>query len=422
MILKSKTLCAAAIIVTVAVLTAVAGDWPNWHGPDWNNKSKETGLLKEWPKDGPKLLWTAKGMGEGYSSVSVAGGVIYTAGAKNKANYVFAFDQSGKLLWEKAAGGVWDAKRAHARQYSGSRATPTVNQGVVYYLSDLGRLLALDAKTGAEKWSLNLAEKYKAEEMPMYGFSESPLIVGNRLYVSVYGDKTTAVCLDKNTGSVIWESERVAGGTGDSYAGYASFVYAENSGFKQLIAFTSGNLYGMNADNGKVLWTVPFNNSRNNNCTDVIYHDGQVFASSGYGRGSILVKLSAKDGGVHAEKVYDIKLMDNHHGGLILHDGRVYGAGHNAKGWFCIDFKTGRQLWNAPGKGSMTFAEGMLYMYDEGGMMTLARAAADKLTPAGSFRVPEGGKGAYWARPVVSNGVLYVRHADNMYAYDVKGK
>jgi outer membrane protein assembly factor BamB len=414
--IKSKIFRAAAVIVSVAAATAFSADWPCFHGADRTNKSTETGLLKQWPKDGPKLLWTATGLGEGYSSVSTSGGNVYSAGVKGGVNYVFAFDNAGKRLWEKPAGKAWEATRAFARAYAGARGTPTVSGGVVYYLSDTGLLVALDAKTGAEKWSLNIREKYGAE-IPEYGYSESPLADGDRLYVAPYGSKASVLCLDKNTGKPIWEAAPIAG-----VSGYASHILADNGGYKQLIALTADVLYGIDSKTGKLLWTVPFKNSRDNNCADAIYSDGCVFASGGYGRGSILVKLSQKDGGVAADKVYDIKLMDNHHGGVILHNGNLYGSGHESRGWSCLDFKTGKQRWNTKGKGSLTFADDMLYLYDEDGTMTLAKAAPEAYSAVSSFAVPPGGKGAYWAHPVVSNGILYLRHADNLYAYDIKVK
>jgi outer membrane protein assembly factor BamB len=416
MFLKSKIFCIAAII-TLTAASAFAGDWPNWHGADRTNKSKETGLLTVWPAGGPKLLWTAEGVGEGYSGVSTAGGAGYTAGSRDKANYVFAYDlATGKRLWERKVGDEWEATGSFsfARTYMGSRGTPAFNQGMVYYLSDKGILAALDAKTGAVKWTVNLHQKY-GSEIPDYGYSESPLIIGDRLYVGAFGNKNTVVCLDKKTGNVIWEGGHV-GGKG----GFSSLVPIENSGIKQLVSFTSDFLFGVNMDNGAVLWTVPFKNRLGLNCTDIIYHDNHVFASSGYKLGSMLVNLrSGGSGKVNAEKVYEVETMDNHHGGVILHNGYLYGASHE-KGWFCLDFKTGKQMWNVPGKGSVTFAEGQLYFYDEGGKMSLVKAQHGKFEEVSSFEVPAGGKGAYWAHPVVSNGVLYLRHSDKIYAYDVK--
>jgi outer membrane protein assembly factor BamB len=404
---------------------AVSADWPCYHGLDRTNKSKETGLLKKWPDKGPALLWTASGLGKGYSGASTSNGIVYTAGVKDdKINYVFAFSNSGKLLWEKQAGRAWEGRNAFARGFEGSRSIPAVDGGVVYYLSDAGFLIALDAKSGAEKWSVDLNKKYEtADNVPKYAYSESPLIDGDRLYVAPYGKKASAVCLDKRTGKVIWESPAWNTGNETGDAGYTSFVLVNNNGYRQILSHSSGFVYGMDSQTGKFLWSVPFKNKREDNCTDISYHDGHVFTSGGYGEGSMLIKLNKTDKGVSAQEVYRTKLMDNHHGGVIFHNNYVYGSGHESKGWFCLDFKTGKQMWNQTrGKGSLTFAEGMLYLYDEDGTMSLVKAHPDKFEPVSSFMVPSGGRGAYWAHPVVSNGVLYLRHADNLYAYDIKSK
>jgi outer membrane protein assembly factor BamB len=417
MTIRTKIFRLISVFVCVLCTYAFSLDWPCFHGLDRANKSKETGLLKKWPDKGPELLWTAAGLGAGYSGVSVSDGMIYTAGSKDKANNVFAFNTAGKLVWQKTAGSAWEASAAFARAYHGTRSTPTIDGGIAYYLSDAGLLIALDAKKKKKKWSVDLRKKYDAQT-PMFGYSESPLIDGDRLYAAPYGKNVTAVCLDKNNGKVIWESAAVNG-----TAGYTSFVIADNSGFRQIVSLTSDYVYGLDSKNGNLLWTVPQNNKTNNNCTDLIYHDGYVLSSTGYNKGSILIKLSVKDGKAAAETVYDTKLMENHHGGVILHNGYLYGSGHENKGWFCLDFKTGKQMWNhTKGKGSVTFAEGMLYFYDEDGTVSLVKAQPDKFEIVSTFKVPSGGKGAYWAHPVVSNGVLYLRHADNLYAYDIKNR
>jgi outer membrane protein assembly factor BamB len=426
MTITSKFRCIAGIIAAVSVTAAFAADWPNYHGPARTNKSAETGLLKKWPDNGPKLLWTAKGLGKGYSGATVSGGIVYSAGEVNKVNYVFAFDQkTGKQLWKTKAGSkVWEGQSTFARAFEGSRGTPTVDpaSGTVYYLSEVGFLIALDAKTGAEKWSIDLTKKYDAP-VPKYAYAESPFIDGDRLYVAPYGKKASVVCLNKNTGAEIWTSPAFNTGNETGDPGYTSFILVDNNGFKQIMSHSSGFVYGMDSQNGKILWSVPFKNKREDNCTDVTYHDGHIFTSGGYGEGSLYVKLD-KDGkgGVSAKEVYRTKLMDNHHGGVILHNGYIYGSGHESKGWFCLDLKTGKQMWNTPGKGSITFADGMLYFYDEDGTVSLVKAQHDKLEKVSTLEVPSGGKGQYWAHPVVSNGVLYVRHVDHLYAYDVKGK
>ena len=161
-------------------------EWPCFHGSDRTNKSAETGMIKEWPKDGPELLWTASGLGEGYSSVSISGGLIYTAGMANNQTYVFSFDLKGNPVWKKHNGKAWSTTMSHASSYTGSRSTPTYNDGVIYHLGESGRLAAFDSKTGEEFWHRELIQEFDAEN-PEYGYSESVFIDGGYGAEAVYG-------------------------------------------------------------------------------------------------------------------------------------------------------------------------------------------------------------------------------------------
>jgi len=185
---------------------------------------------------------------------------------------------------------------------------------------------------------------------------------------------------------------------------------------------SSNSVYGVDSKTGKLLWNVNFENSRSNNVTDPIFHNGYVFASSGYGKGSILIKLNLSGSNFIPEIVWQTELMDNHHGGVILHNGYLYGSGHNARGWYCLDFMTGKQMWKSNGKGSLTYADGMLYCLDERGKMILANAIPEKYEAVSTFDIPSGGKGMHWAHPVVCNGKLYIRHTDKLFTYDIKGE
>ena len=389
-------------------------DWPCFHGPKRDNKSTEKSLLKKWPDGGPKLLWTVSGLGKGYSSVTIADGLIYTAGMIDKQTHVFAFDLKGKEKWRRLNGRSWKTTRRWAIGYAGSRSTPTYDSGKLYHLSELGRLAALDAKSGKEIWHMDLFEKFDGKP-PMYGLAESILIDGNRLICSPGGAKGYIVCLEKKTGKLVWANTKIKGTTG-----YCSPVIAEFGGLRQILSMSSAVVFAVDAKNGKLLWSVEHGNRRNNNATDPIFHKGHVFASSGYGKGSVLVKLKAVAGGIEAERVWADKIMDNHHGGVVLVDGHVYGSGHQSRGWSCLDLMTGKQVWNARGKGSLTYADGMLYCLDERGTMTLVKATPKGHKLAGSFKVPKGGSGLYWAHPVVSGGRLYLRHADKLSAYDIR--
>ena len=389
------------------------GEWPCFHGPRRDNKSTETGLLKKWPDGGPKCIWTASGLGKGYSSVTVGGGLIYTAGMIDKKTHVFAFDLTGKPKWRRLNGVSWQTTMGHAVEYAGARGTPTYDEGRVYHLAEGGRLAALDAKTGEEIWVRDLFKQFDAAT-PKYGLAESVLIDGERLICCPGGTKGHMVCLEKTTGKLVWAAAGVEG-----TVAYCSPVIAKLGGVRQVLSMSSKVVFGVDIETGKLLWSAEHANQRENNATDPVVHNGCVYAASPYGKGSLVVRPSAAGGAVKVEKVWSSELMDNHHGGVLLLDGHLYGAGHEAMGWFCLDFMTGNQAWIARGKGSLTYADGMLYCLDERGTMSLVEATPRAYRPVSSFRVPRGGRGLHWAHPVVCGGRLYIRHADKLFAYDI---
>jgi outer membrane protein assembly factor BamB len=389
-------------------------DWPSFHGPDRSNKSMETGLMKEWPKNGPEQLFVISGLGAGYSSVTVAGGLIYTAGQFENQTYVFAFDLNGKPVWKRPNGRAWTTNLSWASSYIGPRSTPTYDNGKLYHLSEAGRLTVYDAKTGKEIWSREIARDFDAPATE-YGYSESVLIDGNNLYVRPAGRKGFQVCLDKNTGETIWTNTDIPG-----TEGYTSMVIHEYNGYRMIVGASSNCYYGVDTETGRLLWKFNFVNARELNLTDPVIHNEYVFVTSGYGKGSMLVKLKTSINEFTPETVWQSGLMDNHHGGVIFHDGYLYGSGSNSRGWFCLDFMTGKRIWNTNGKGSITYADRMLYLLDERtGSMKLVAATPDKYDLRGEFTVPKGGDSFYWAHPVVCGGRLYVRHGDKVFVYRI---
>jgi len=381
-------------------------DWPSFHGPDRLNKSKETGLLKEWPSGGPELLFTINGLGEGYSSISFGDGLMFTAGKFEDQSYVFAFDLNGKPVWKSPNGKAWSTTAPWASSYTGSRSTPTYDNGRIYYLSEGGRLAVYDAKTGREIWAKDLAKEFDAPSTE-YGYAESVYIDGDKLYVRPAGRKGFQVCLNKNDGKLIWANTDIPG-----VEGYSSAVVFEYGGYRHVTGSSSNCYYAVDAATGRLLWKVDFENQRGLNLTDVVVKDNYVFITSDYGKGSMLFRLKPSGNRF---------LMDNHHGGVILHEGHLYGSGSNSRGWFCLDFLTGKQIWNyTRGKGAITYADGMFYLLDErSGAMTLIKATPEKYEPVGEFNVPSGGQSMYWAHPVICGKRLYVRHWDKIFVYDI---
>jgi len=381
-------------------------EWPCFHGMDRQNKSAETGLLNSWPANGPGLLWTISGLGEGYSSVSIGGGLIFTGGWIDKQTYLFAFDLNGKPLWKKPNGDAWSVTVSWASSYNGPRSTPTYENGTVYHLSENGRLTAFRSKDGTVLWTRDLPKEFNAE-MPMYGYAESVLVDGENLYVRAGGSKGYQVCLNKHTGKTIWTNAEIPGGYG-----YNSLI----------IKASNTCYYSLDSKTGRLLWKADCKNKYEVNCTDAITFNEYVFLTSGEGKGCGLIRLKKTGNGIATEKVWETELMDNYFGGVILHDGYLYGSGNISKGWFCLDFLTGKQMWKTTGEGSLTYADGMVYLYDEKGTMKLVKASPEKFEKTGEFKVPKGGAGPYWAHPVVCGGRLYLRHADKIFAYDISKK
>ena len=280
-------------------------------------------------------------------------------------------------------------------------------------MPDLIRLAAFDSRSGDELWSIELREQFDAE-IPEYGYSESVYILEDRLYCCPAGKKAYLVCLNKHTGQVIWANKEISG-----TVGFSSLIMFDHAGYTQIAGLSSSHIFGVDAETGKLLWQVDYENSRSNNVCDPIFHDGYIFASNGYGKGSILLNLKPSGNAIVPETVWQTELMDNHHGGVILHEGYLYGAGHNSRGWFCLEFLTGEQIWKAGGKGSITYAEQMLYCLDERGVMRLVKASPEQYEEVSAFTVPEGGEGMHWAHPVIYGARLYIRHQDKLMTYDI---
>ena len=409
----------SALIVCSVTGPAAAQDhdgWPMFRGVTRDGKSSETGLLKKWPENGPKLLWSVSGLGIGFTTVTIAEGHIFTAGREGKNTYVFAYDMNGKLIWKKPNGVPRETSKNFSKSYVGSRGIPTYNDGIVYHTDEYIQLTAFDYKTGEKIWYRNLREEFDSE-FPDWGFSESVLIEGDRLYCSPGGKKGFMVCLNKKDGSLIWACSEISG-----YAGHSTSILKEYGGYRQLINMSPDSVFGLDRETGKLLWQSGLENKYSINFTDPIFHNGYVFIASAYGAGSELLKLNVTNGNIVQEKVWKSDLMDNHHGGVILHKGYLYGSGDKAHGWFCLDFMTGKQMWKARGKGSLFFADDMFYCFEEKSTMKLVKATHEKYDEVSSFKVPEGGKGLYWAHPVVFDGRLYARHTDKLYAYDIRKK
>jgi outer membrane protein assembly factor BamB len=401
----------AVFFLCVCADAADGPSWPRFHGPDGTNKSSDTGLLKKWPEKGPKLLWTAKGIGNGYSSVTIADGMIFTAGNIEKKTVVAAMDLNGKIKWQYENGPAW------LRSHPGTRGTPTVDGERLYHQSPLGQLVCLVAKTGKKVWDVNTYKTFGGRKT-YWAFAESVLVDGDRVISCPGGAKASVVALNKTTGKVVW----TASDTGEANS-YATPALVVQDGLRMILTMTGKGFMGVGADDGSVLFRAPFETRHYVNALMPLHHDGHVFLSGGYGTGSKLMKLTVKGKAASVKEVWQSKALDNHHGGVMLVDGRVYGASHGGK-WTCLDWKTGKTQWSdkGVGKGSVTMADGMLYMLSEKRKVGLAKPTPKGYGLVSQFEIPDQGKGPSWAHPVVCGGRLYIRHGDFLYAYDLRAK
>jgi outer membrane protein assembly factor BamB len=417
----SKLVSAAAALAAVISAAALqAADWPQWRGPDRTDVSPEKGLLQSWPSGGPTLLWPHENAGIGYAGVSVVGGKLFTLGARDNVELLLCLDaKTGEELWSAKLG-----KQFVNGWGDGPRTTPSVDGDTVFALGAEGTLIAAKVADGNVLWTKNLRSDLGGKMMSGWGYSESPLVDGDHVVVTPGGKNGAVAALDKKTGSVIWRSKAFT----DS-AAYSSLVPAEIGGVRQYVQMTGESVVGIAAQDGALLWRYARSGPTAAIPTPVVA-DGLVFATSGYGAGCHMIKVTAEGGTFKAEEVYANKNMTNHHGGVVKVGDHLYGYSEG-KGWVCQEFATGKMVWNEKdrlGKGSLTCADGRLYCYSEkGGNCVLVEPSPAGWKEHGRFKIPRETKlrkpsGGVWVHPVVSDGRLYLRDQELIFCFDVKAK
>jgi len=392
--------------------TTSPGDWPQFDGPYRDNISRETGLRSRWPADGPPLAWTARGLGRGYASDSVADGVVYTMGNIGSDETVSALNLAdGRKLWTTRIG---PASQPSAGD--GPRATPTVDGDRVYAMGADGLLACLDAKSGDIRWQKNILDEFGGSKLT-WGICESVVVDGDQVICTPGGRGATMAALNKMNGNVVWTC-LVPGGVG---AGYASPVVADVQGVRQYIQFTAKGTIGVRANDGMFLWGNDRSANGTANCSTPLFVDNHVFSASGYNTGGALLRLASRSGRTEATFVYHTRDMKNHHGGMVALDGYIYGS--NDPGILtCLEMKSGRVVWQdrSVGKGSLTCADGHLYLRSENGPVALIEATPAGYREKGRFDQPQRSGANSWPHPVVSNGKLFLRDQDILLAYDIK--
>jgi outer membrane protein assembly factor BamB len=410
----------AMLVGCMLLGTLLAANWPQWRGPQRDGISKETGLLKEWPTEGPKLLWEVDGLGDGFSTPAVVGDRIYLISSEGLENeFVQALDvKNGQQIWSKRIGKVGEPDQQPS--YPGARSTPTVDGDLLFALGSAGDLACMDRKSGDIRWTKNLQTDFGGKPGE-WAYSESPLVDGDVVVVTPGGKEATLVALNKNSGEVVWKAQVPEG----DEAAYASIVILEAGGVKQYVQFLENGLVGVNAETGKYLWR--YDRTAENSPANIgtpVASDGCVYSGSHYAGGGLICIQATPEGFLVQEKYFERKLPTAI-GGAVLVDGYLYGT--NRTTMTCADFKTGEVKWTqerglAPA--SLCYADGMLYLHGESsGEVALVEATPEEYRERGKFTppgVPEKGPSKAWAYPVVADGRLYLHDWGKLWCYDVK--
>jgi outer membrane protein assembly factor BamB len=396
------------------IQTVSCQTFSEWRGEGRTGVYNETALLRKWPEKGPEMLWSVTGIPKGNSSVAIGDRKLYVTGTKDSVEFLIAFDRKGNKLWETPYGRAW------TKLFPESRCTPTIDEDRIYVTSGVLDAACIDAVTGKIIWSVKVNEKFEGA-FGFYGKAESPLVWGNMVFFTPCGNKTTMVALDKFTGETIWTSESLK-----EVSRYVSPLLIDRNGTNLIVGMTEHYIIGVSAKDGKILWKFDYGayavKNENEHANTPIFWDGSIFVSSGYEHPSVMLKLS--DDGLSVSLQWSEKVMDTHHGGNVRVGAYIFGSNFesNSKGrWACLDWYTGKTMYKTDwiNKGPIIAAEDMLYCYEEKtGTMALVKATPEEFEVVSSFKIPLG-TGPHWSHPVISNGILFVRHMDALMAFDI---
>ena len=404
------------VMMTVQIQAQVISQW---RGENRNGNYLEENLLGEWPENGPELLWSVDGIGEGYSSASVTEDAIYLTGLIDTLEYVTALDLDGNQLWQTVFGPGWNTT------FAASRSTPTVIHDKVYVVSGLGHVACINRKTGDLDWKIDAHKKFEGE-WDIWGVAESLLYFEGKIFYTPCGKRTTMVALDAMSGETIWESVSFP----DSSA-YVSPILINYEDRDMILSVTSNYIFAVDPENGDIIWRKTYTDIYPpiespdfpiSNTNSPLYHDGQLYVTSGYNHVGVMFKLN--EDGSDADLIWTDSTLDVHHGGVVLLNGYIYGANwlHNGNGnWCCIDWKNGETMFEAAwiNKGSIIGADNKLYCYEEKtGNIALVEPATNDFHVISTFRPIERGW-PHWSHLVIRNAVLYVRYEETLMAFNI---
>ena len=386
-----------------------------WRGVDRTGIFHETGLLTSWSQDGPELLWYVEGLGEGHSSPAIANGKIYITGMIDGNGYLFKFDLNGNLLNSVFYGEEWD------RNFHGTRGTPTISDGKLFLISGQGVLYCFDKNSLNLIWEKDILGEFGGTNL-RWGFTESPLVVGNKVIATPGGEQYNVVALNKNTGELIWSTP----GMGDLSA-YCSPLFIDTQDIPLIVTLTARHIMGIEATTGQMLWSFESRNMHGIKSNTPVYYNGMLLWAA-VDKGATMLRLI--DGGRNVEFVWHIPYLDNMMGGLVKVGDYIYASSSGersspfpSRDWFCVNWYTGEIMWRAQDLdlGAIIASDGLLYIYSHRGEVALVRPNPEKFDVISQFSITRG-VGQHWAHPIIYNGVLYVRRGDTLMAFDISDR
>lgn len=353
------------------------------------------------------MVWAYEELGKGFSSPVIHNGQIYVTGLEEEMGYVYILSMEGELIKKHPYG------EEEADNYPGTRSTPNIIGELMYIATSKGALVCFDLTTGKTKWTKDLFSDFDGSNI-RWGLTENLLIEGDVIYVAPGGEENNVVAINRHTGSLIWSGK----GKGERSA-YCSPLLINHNGNKILVTMMGTHILGMNAEDGALLWSYPYKNQHNIYPNTPIYSNNSLFLFSGYGKGSI--RLALNHDGSEVEEVWKNETFDNQMGGVILHNGYLYGSGHRNRRWFAVDWETGEIKHESRDidKGTVIFAEGLLYAYTERGELALIKPMEGSFEIVGTAKVTLGSD-QHWAHLVIHDGILYVRHGNALMAYNIR--
>jgi len=408
----------AGLIICFFVTFYSGAQVTQWRGPNRDGIFNETGLLKQWPENGPELIFEVEKIGKGWSSPVLADGMIYTTGMIDTLDYLSSISLDGTIKWQVSYGRSWN------QSFPDTRSTATVDGDRIYVQSGTGRLVCIERASGMEIWAVDVDKEFECE-YHLWGNSETPLVVDDMVICTPGGKKTSVVAFNKMTGELVWQSQSMGG-----QRAYASATVCEYGNFRYILAVIGTHLLALNPENGNIVWSYKYWDSQKWDQPGLIWtntpvcSDGEIFLTMGYDYPAVMLKMDST-GTFVSEKFID-HTFDNHHHGVILYDGYLYGSNwqDNKRGkWVCMDWNTGEikyeTEWDT--KGALVMADGLLYAYNEKGNVGLIKPDPNGFQIISQFKITKGA-GPHWAHPYIADGKLLIRHGDVLMVYNIKEK